>query len=58
MHRMVHIDADSAVDVHGGMGDPVPCLGRPECRGGDLDVGGQIFRQPPGRLRATGAEGP
>ena len=50
MHRMVAVDADAAVHVDGGVGDAVPGFGRPERRGGHLDVGGQVLGEPPGRL--------
>ena len=47
---MVHVDPDAAVNVHRGVGDPVSGLGCPERRGGHLDVGGHVLRQPPGGL--------
>src|SRR6185312_5186496 len=43
VHGMVSVDTDTAVHVHGGVRYPVPGLGRPECRGADIDVGRKIF---------------
>ena len=44
MHVAVHVDADAAVNVHGGVRDPVPGLGCPELRRRDLG----LARQPLG----------
>ena len=58
VHRMVHVDTDAAVDVDGGVRDPVTGLGGPERRGGHLDVGRQVLGQPPRRPAATSAAVP
>ena len=39
MHQMIHVDADAAVDVDGGVGDAVSRFGRPEGRGRDFHGG-------------------
>ena len=57
VHRVIDVDADAAVHVHGGVRDAVTGLGRPERRGAHLEVGGQILRQPPRRLRQRSAAG-
>ena len=41
VQRVVEVDADAAVDVYGGVRDPVARLGRPELRGGDLGAHGR-----------------
>ena len=45
------VDPDAAVHVNGGVRHAVSGVGRPERRRADLDVGRQVFGQPPRRLR-------
>src|SRR5581483_7084527 len=50
MHRMVGVNADTAVDVNNGVRHPMSCVSGPECRGGDLGVTRKILAEPPGGL--------
>ena len=50
VHRVVGVDADTAVHVHDGVRHAVAGVGRPERRGGHVDVGGQVLGEPPRRL--------
>src|SRR4051794_35081666 len=50
VHRMVDVDTDTAVHVHGRVGDPMACLGRPERGRAHLEVGGQILGDSPSGL--------
>ena len=50
VHLVVDVDPDSAVNVHGGVGDAVAGLGRPERAVATSTIGGQVLRKPPGCL--------
>ena len=51
VHRVIGVDADTAVHVHDGVRHPMPGVGGPERRAGDVDVGGDVLARratPPG----------
>src|SRR5262249_40832444 len=50
VQQMRRVDSDAAVNVHGGVRDPMPAFGRPELRRCDLLVGWQASFQAPCRL--------
>ena len=55
---VVEVDPHPAVDVHGGVRDPVSGIGRPELRRGDLGVGGESLGEPPRGLPQREADRP
>src|ERR1700730_15964568 len=50
VHRVVGVDADTAVDVNDAVRQPMPGISCPECGGGDLGIRGQILAESPRRL--------